>query len=86
MLDTSPIGDKLSRMEQNITPNNLLAEITSFLASTGMGESYFGKVSCGSSELVKRLRRGGRVWPETEIAIRAFMRSYDRTKTKAGAS
>lgn len=53
--------------------NNLLSEIEGFLARTEMGASYFGKASCGNSEVVDRLRSGRRVWPETEIKIRAFM-------------
>ena len=51
----------------------LLREIDAFLASTGMGESYFGKKSTGNSEVVPRLRNGGRVWPETEAKIRSFI-------------
>lgn len=51
----------------------LLADIDTFLAETGMGEKYFGKVSAGNSEVVPRLRKGGRIWPETEAKIRAFM-------------
>jgi len=38
-----------------------------------MGEAYFGKLAVGNSELVKRLRGGGRVWPETEGKARAYM-------------
>lgn len=53
--------------------SNLLTEIEAFLANTEMGVSYFGKASCGNSEVVDRLRSGRRVWPETEIKIRAFM-------------
>lgn len=45
------------------------------MASAEMGESYFGKAACGNSELVARLRNGGRVWPETEAKIRAFLAS-----------
>lgn len=51
----------------------LLAEIDDFLSQTGMGESYFGKVSVGNSELVARLRDGKRVWPETETRIKSFI-------------
>lgn len=53
----------------------LLSDIEDFLSSAEMGESYFGKVSCGNSELVRRLRGGGRVWPETEQRVRDFMSS-----------
>ena len=40
-----------------------------------MGETYFGKASAGNSELVARLRNGGRVWPETEQKVLAFIES-----------
>lgn len=53
--------------------NDLLSEIETFLTTEQMGASYFGKASCGNSEVVARLRDGRRVWPETEIKIRAFM-------------
>ena len=55
------------------THSKLLREIEAFLASSGMGESYFGKKSVGNSEVVSRLRRGRRVWPETESRIRSFI-------------
>lgn len=54
------------------TPS-LLAEIEAFLSDTGMGVSYFGKRAAGNSEVVARLRNGGRIWPETEQRIRAFI-------------
>jgi len=64
----------------------LLSDIHAFMAETGLSPFRFGILAVKNGRLVDRLRDGGRVWPETEIAIRAFMRSYDRTKTKAGAS
>ena len=51
----------------------LVEDIDAFLAETGMGASYFGKVAAKNSEVVARLKTGGRVWPETETAIRDFM-------------
>lgn len=51
----------------------LLQEIDAFLADSGMGESYFGKKATGNSEVVARLRRGGRVWPDTEARLRSFI-------------
>lgn len=56
---------------------NLLSEIEAFLTATGMGESYFGKLAAGNSELVARLRNQRRVWPETEKKIRSFMKAYN---------
>lgn len=62
-------------MVHDFTRLNLLGLVEAFLSETGMGASYFGKVSVGNSELVHRLRRGGRVWPETERRIRSFIAS-----------
>lgn len=55
------------------TPPTLIQEIEKFLAAQDMGASYFGKKAVGNSEVVPRLRDGGRVWPETEAKIRSFM-------------
>lgn len=49
-----------------------------------MAETYFGKRAVGNSELVSRLRGGGRVWPETEEKARAFMKKR-RGKVSAAA-
>lgn len=53
--------------------NTLLDDIDQFLDETGMSESYFGKRSVGNSELVSRLRKGGRVWPETASRVLSFI-------------
>ena len=66
------------------TPQTLLQEIDAFLSATGMGVSYFGKQAAGNSELVRRLRDGGRIWPETEIKVRAFMASHKRNVRNGG--
>jgi hypothetical protein len=63
--------------------NDLLAEIEAFLSETGMSEQTFGRKAANNGRLVERLRqvrtekrkRPVRVWPETEINIRAFMKS-----------
>ena len=68
MLDFSAIADKLGVMN-----TDLLIEIRSFLARSGMGETYFGKAAVGNSELVKRLENGRRIWPDTEEKVRAFI-------------
>ncbi|MEY1555301.1 hypothetical protein AB3Y40_06665 [Yoonia sp. R2331] len=51
----------------------LIDAVETFLAESGMGETYFGKLAARNSELVKRLRSGGRVWPETEAEVRDFI-------------
>lgn len=55
-------------------PPSLLADIDAFLEASQMGESYFGKAAASNSELVPRLRAGGRCWPETQEKVRAFIR------------
>lgn len=66
--------------------NDLLNKIEAFLTKQKMGASYFGKASCGNSEVVARLRAGGRVWPETEIKIRAFILSRSRASNPSEAA
>lgn len=51
----------------------LLREIERFIASTGMGPTYFGKLAVGNPMLVKRLRQGQRVTLETAERVRAFI-------------
>lgn len=58
----------------------ILDEIDAYLRESGMGASYFGKVATGNSELVARLRAGGRVWPETEAKVRDFIRSQRKAR------
>lgn len=53
--------------------SDLLTDIRAFLQRSGMGPSYFGKASCGNSELVERLENGGTVTLVTAERIRAFM-------------
>jgi hypothetical protein len=64
----------------------LLTEIEAFLAEYPMGESHFGKVAAKNSELIKRLRRGGRVWPETDMAVRAFILSKRNERQRETAA
>lgn len=63
---------------------SILNEIDAFLRESGMGASYFGKVATGNSELVARLRAGGRVWPETDEKVREFIKA-ERRKARAAA-
>jgi hypothetical protein len=65
-----------------MSTGSVLSEIEAFLRESGMGASYFGKTATGNSELVGRLRSGGRVWPETETKIRKFI-ATERAKRVA---
>lgn len=73
------------RCMNNIYHPNLLAEVEAFLAETGMGPQYFGRRAVGNSELVLRLRRNRRVWPETEAKVRKFMEERREASFKGGA-
>ena len=66
---------------------NLLSEIDAFLRETGMGEYRFGLLAAKNGRLVERLRAGHtpkgrkvRIWPETEMQVRAFMLSERRKR------
>lgn len=64
----------------------LLSDIDVFLNETGVGPSYFGKAATGNSEMVKRLRSGGRVLLETEQRARDFMRQYRKDRASKAES
>lgn len=53
--------------------SKLISDIDEFLAETGMAPGYFGWCAAKNWRLVERLRAGGRIWPETESEVRAFM-------------
>jgi hypothetical protein len=60
--------------------SQILTDIEAFLAETGISERAFAR-GVGNGALFQRLRtvgvRGkpGRLWPETEVRVRAFMMS-----------
>jgi hypothetical protein len=63
---------------------DLLTDIEAFLKASQMGPSYFGKASCGNSEVVERLRNGNTVTLVTAERIRDFMRQ--RAPSERGAA
>lgn len=65
---------------------DLLTDIRSFLADTGMGRSYFGKAACGNSELVERLERGATVTLVTADKIRSFIAERRASAEKRSAA
>ena len=61
--------------------NTLLNEIDAFLDETGMAESTFGRSAVNDWKLIDDLRGKNRkaprrLWPETEVAVRAFMAAH----------
>lgn len=65
---------------------NLLSEIDDFLSEAGMGDHRFGLLAASNGRLVERLRAGRRVWPDTEIKVRAFIRAERKARSKAAPS
>jgi hypothetical protein len=60
----------------------ILAEIDVFLRTHGMKESTFGRKAAKDWKLVRELRGGRRLWPETERKLREFMVSYRPNSSK----
>jgi hypothetical protein len=56
----------------------IILEIDSFIKTNKMAESYFGRKAANDWKLVRQLRAGRRLWPDTETRIRAFMASYEK--------
>lgn len=60
-----------------------LSDIRAFLAKTGMQPTYFGRCAASNSRLVERLEQGKRVWPETELKVRAWMLANAHRRPRA---
>lgn len=50
--------------------DTILSEVEAFIADTGLSEHRAGILLARNGKLVERLRAGGRIWPETQRAIR----------------
>lgn len=64
----------------------LLTDIREFLAETGMSAYRFGYRAVKNGRLVERLEAGRRVWPETEVEARAFIRAERQRRMSEGVS
>jgi len=60
----------------------LVDKIKAFLEETGMSPSYFGKVSVGNSELVRRLYEGGSVTVKTQNLLLKYMKENKSKRIK----
>lgn len=56
-------------------PNHpdLLAEIEAFVKEAGITEITFGRKAMADPHFVRDLRKGRRMWPETETRVRDWM-------------
>jgi hypothetical protein len=62
----------------------LLTDIDAFLRVHKLSDSAFGRQALNDWKLIRQLRAGRRLWPDTEGRVRTFMAGY-RPKTRAGA-
>jgi hypothetical protein len=58
----------------------LLRDIDTFLSLTGMRPTNLGKASINDPALYIKLKRGRRLWEETEERVRGFMSMYAKIK------
>jgi hypothetical protein len=60
-------------MDTRMPGQTLIADVDDFLKRTGVPESTFGRMAINDWKLVRSLRAGRRVWPETEQKVRQYM-------------
>lgn len=67
---------------------DLLADIEAFASRHEMSEITIGRKALSDPHFVRDLRKGRRLWPETEAKVRKFMADYrpaDAGSTQAAA-
>jgi hypothetical protein len=62
----------------------ILTDIDAFLRVHKLSDSAFGRQALNDWKLIRQLRAGRRLWPDTEGRVRTFMAGY-RPKTRAEA-
>ncbi len=62
----------------------LLNDIDAFLRVHKLSDSAFGRQAVNDWMLIRQLRAGRRLWPDTEGRVRTFMVTY-RPKARAEA-
>ena len=78
------LGD-CSRNVQGMAHIPLLDEIDTFVRINQLSESAFGRLAVNDWKLLRQLRAGRRMWPDTEDRVRGFMASYQpKTRSEVG--
>ena len=62
----------------------LLTDIDAFLRVHKLSDSAFGRQALNDWKLIRQLRAGRRLWPDTEGRVRTFMAGY-RPKARGEA-
>jgi hypothetical protein len=64
----------------------LLPLIEDFLAEASISAFRFGILAVNNGRLVERLREGKRIWPDTEMRVRAYIVSQRSQPVRRRAS
>jgi hypothetical protein len=64
---------------------SILEDIEAFIAAKEISPTAFGDMASNDRHLVRQLRSGRRLWPETEAKIRKFMAEYTPDQSSAAA-
>ncbi len=64
--------------------HSLVSDIDAFLRQHKLSDSAFGRLAVNDWKLIRQLRAGRRLWPDTEGRVRTFMAGY-RPKVRAEA-
>lgn len=59
-----------------MTTHPLLSDIDAFLRIHKLSESAFGRHAVNDWKLIRQLKSGRRLWPDTEARVRTFMITY----------
>lgn len=63
----------------------LLTDIDAFLRVHKLSDSAFGRQALNDWKLIRQLRAGRRLWPDTEGRVRTFMAGYrPKARSEAG--
>ena len=65
--------------------STLLQNVEAFIEARGLSESQFGTEALNDKNLVRDLRKGRRLWPETETKVLTFMAAYRPNPTERAA-
>ena len=65
------------------TEQPLVRAVEAFLDRTSMSPVTFGREAMNDPHFVRDLRKGRRVWPETDEKVRSFMSTYQPAEARA---
>ena len=76
----------MSRNNLDMTPHPLLTDIDAFLRIHKLSESAFGRLAVNDWKLIRQIKAGRRLWPDTEARVRTFMITFQPTPRRKKAA